>query len=153
MLNVVHHLGNEKGENERRAPKTMRLLACMAEILRQDLRQRLGNSSDISLSADGKGVVESVHVCCVDQDTLHICHGLLGLGSTDLADQPGSGCLDTATIPKYQKIVNALETLIKRFCTSGYLNFGATTQRDGEHNAVLQQHIKACNCDVMIDRR
>lgn len=121
-------------------------LSCMAEVVRQDLRGKLGNASDISVSVDGKGVVESANLCCVDQDSLHIHHAVLGLGSTDLTDQPGSGGLDTAMIPKYQKHVHALEALVKRFCTPGYLDLGTLKQCDGVHNAVLERHIKAFNC-------
>ena len=123
-----------------------KMLACMAEVIRQDLRRKLGNASDISISADGKGVVESVNLCCVDQDSLHIHHAVLGLGSTDLTDQPGSGGLDTAMIPKYQKMVHAIEALIKRFCSPGYIDLGCMRQHDGVHNAVLERHVKAFNC-------
>ena len=129
--------------------RAVTLAVCLAEVVRQDLRLHLGRSSDISISVDGKGLVESVKLCCVDADTLTIHHSVLGLGSTQLKHLSGSVGVDT---PKYRKIVSAVKTLVKRFCSPGYVDAGrGHKQCDGMFDAALFQHVKDSLSSVWMD--
>ena len=129
--------------------RAVTLAVCLAEVVRQDLRLHLGRSSDISISVDGHGLVESVNFCCVDADNITIHHSVLGLGATQLKHLPDSVGVDT---PKYQKFVSAVKTLVKRFCLAGYVDVGpGHKQCDGMLDAALIQHVEDSLSSVWMD--
>ena len=86
-----------------------KLIWCMAEVDRADLRQQMGSASDISLSADGKGVLEEVNRCVVDSQTLQIHHSMFGLAATEWSNHPNG--LDSASIPKSENMCRRSQSL------------------------------------------